>query len=361
MFSFLGKNHVKNIAVVDFSSTSVGAAYATVSGVAPPEVVFSVRIPSGEYGAGNAGALRALDMVAKDMMNKGAPLLRKVTGSGSVEATFVLIGSPWQKDILSTKTIEKDKPFIFTKTLLEEGTPKEGRVAIVGTVLNGYETTEPIGKKVKRAEIAMLSASLDPEIERLSKRAIRSFVGAAPLSFVSFAEAAPHVLKKYFPHERDFLAIRVLDATTDIAFIKQAHLAGVETALQGTGAFHAAAKTKGFSKGAAVDGIIDKEKSGALSKRMEEASSAWIAAMREAFLKVAAEGALPRTLFLFADEGALPLFKNLLDAPELHTLWLSDEPLSVIPMNKGSLGASMRRLDARTESDAVLDLLCHLA
>jgi hypothetical protein len=357
MFSFLGKQRARNIAVVDLSSTSAAAAYATYSGIAPPQIIFSAREPAEAYGSGAAGSLRALDAVAREMTSKGAPLLRKVTGTGSVEEVILLLGDPWQKTSLSIKIVEKDKPFIFTKSLLTEAVPSGSRATIVSTVLNGYDSPEPVGKKVKRAEIAVLSSTTDGEVERLAKRAIRTFTGAAPLSLLSFPEAATAVLKGFFPHERDFLALRIGNETTEIAFVRDGYPAGVETAATGAGAFSSAAGHAGVSS-AGVAGIIDREKSGRLETHMQGAEQAWVTAMHDAFLKVAAEGALPRTLFLFADEEVLPLFKRLLDAPDLHTLWLSDEPLSVIPMQRGSLSASMRKADDQLEDDVVLDVLC---
>ncbi len=360
MFSF-GKNKIRNIAVVDLGSTSVGAAYATYSGVASPTTVFSVRLPVEAYGTGTTGALRTLDAVAKEMTAKGATRLHEATGSGAIEEVVVLIESPWQTSKLSVSTITKEKPFLFTKNLLSEAMPEKGRATVVATVLNGYETLEPVGKQASRAEIAVLSSHIDPEVERLTKRAVRSFTGAAPLRYVAFADAVPQVLKDFFPHEREFLALSIGETTTDVAFIKQGHLAGFETAPAGSAGFYASAKSAGVSARGVVDGIIDTEKNSMLQKRVEEATALWVQTMRDTLLTVAAEGALPRTLFVFCDERTLPLFKRLLDASELHTLWLSDEPLSIIPMNKASLAASVQKLDERVENDPILDLLCLLS
>jgi hypothetical protein len=357
MFSLFGKRSVRNIAVVDVNSTTVGAAYATYSGVAAPRIVYAQIIPVEPYGKDAPGMLRALDALAKDMTHNGAPLLRKTTGTGEVERAVLLIGSPWQTSSLSVKVIEDEKPFLFTKAMLAEASPAL-RARVMGTLLNGYEAKDPVGKRAKRAEISVLASTIDPEVERLARRAVRGIAGAAPISLVSFAETAPEVLKDYFPHERDFLALRIGLETTEIAFVKQEHLAGLVCASAGSAAFYQAAEDSGLSAGGVVEGIIDRPKSERLQKRFEDAERAWVMTMREAFLKVASEGALPRTLFLFGDERMLPLWKRLLDAPELHALWLSDEPLSVIPLGRGSLAASLQRLDERLPSDAMLDLLC---
>lgn len=367
-FGFLGKPRAKNIAVIDISSASVGAAYATISGVAPPAMVFQTRIENRSETASTPGMLRALDAVARELSTKGVSRLRSVTGSASIDTAYVLMSAPWQTSKLSVKTIEKEKQFLFTEAMLAEALAEErktsGTTSLIASVLNGYETPNPVGKRTTRAEIVLLSSAIDAEIEPYIKRAIRSFVGAAPLEFISFASASHLVLRGLFPHERDFLALRIGTEGSELAFIKHGHLAGIETAGAGTSLFAKAAREHGIvSPGGVSDtenGLIDKEKSQRLAERLAETERTWIGLMKETLVKIAAEGALPRVIFLFSDERTLPFFKRLLDAPELHALWLSDEPLTVIPVVPRQFFQFMRHINT-DESDAVLDMLSMLS
>jgi hypothetical protein len=358
MFSFFGKKRIKNVAVVDLSSMSASVAYTTIKGTAAPLVVHTAHTDAEVHGAGASGALRALDTVARSMVKEGAAKLRKASGTGALDEVLLLIEHPWQTTKLDVKSYAKEKPFIFTHAMLSEAlSVKEGSAVLVGASLNGYETEDPVGKHVLRAELSVLVSTTDPEVERLAKRAVRSFAGSAPITLASFPDAATYVLRGFFPHERDFLAVRVGYASTEIAHVKQGRLAGIEVAHEGAGALIEAGKSSGVSTGA-VTGLIDKEKSAKLDAALSDAESKWISAMHEAFLKAASEGALPRVIFLFADERVLPLFKRLLDAPELHTLWLSDEPLSVMPLTKGQFAPFLQLLPTTEGGDPMLDLLC---
>ncbi len=358
MFSLWGKKQIKNVAVVDVSSIAASVAYLTIRGTAAPLVVHTARAETEVHGAGAAGALRALDIVVRSMVKEGASRLRNASGTGTIDEVLLLIEDPWQTTSLEVKTYAKDKPFIFTHAMYEEAlSVKEGSSMLVGASLNGYETEDPVGKKVTKAELSVLVSSVDSEVERLAKRAVRTFAGSAPITLVSFPDAATYVLRGFFPHERDFLAVRVGYSSTQIAHVKQGRLASIEVAREGAGALIEAGKASGLSTGA-VTGLIDKEKSAKLEKTLSAAETAWIAAMREAFLKAASEGALPRVIFLFADDRVLPLFKRLLDAPDLHALWLSDEPLSVMPLTKGQFAPFLQLLEGTEGGDSMLDLLC---
>lgn len=377
LFQFFSKTKVRNIAVVDISTASVGAAFATISGIAPPAIVFSSRFENQAQGGGTAGMLRALDAVCREMIEKGVPLLKKTTGTGGVESITILVGSPRQTSSISVDVIEQDKPFIFSEAMLHAALGKKSghgcTTTLIASVLNGYETQQPIGKRTSKAEVVLLSCCLDPEIESFIKRAVRTFSGGVPLRFVSFPNAAHLVLQGLFPHERDFLAFSVGNETTEIAFIKQGHLAGIETAAVGTDIFAKAAKENGINTPSGVvdmeKGLIDKEKSARLSARLLEGEQIWVHAIKEALLKIASQGALPRVVFLFSDARTLTFFKRLLDSPELHALWLSDEPLSVMPVGKRQFYQFMRHVSAplqgagslQTLEDPILDMIALLS
>lgn len=366
-FDIFGKPRGRNIAVVDISPASVGAAFSTIAGVAPPAIVYSSRVDNESASGATPGALRALDAVAREMSLKGAPALKNATGSGSVEEAYVLVGAPWQRSKLYVHTIEKEKPFIFSEAMLHEamaeGKKDGSTVSRIASVLNGYETPMPVGKRATRAEIVLLASSIEPEIEPYIKRAVRSFVGSAHLSYVSFGSTAHLVLEGHFPHERDFIALRIGTEATELASIKQNHLVGVETVPVGAGHFTRAAREHGIVSSSVPDagkGLIDVENNERLSEKLAQVEETWTATMKDAFLKIAAEGALPRVIFLFAEERSLPFFKRLLDSPTLHQLWLSDEPLSVIPVGKRHFAQFMRHIKEDTD-DSVLDMLALLS
>ena len=145
----------KSIVLVDVDSASVGGAYARFSKKKPPRVYFTARLPIEPRGNTpvEEDMVRTLGELAKLLVEKGAPVLFRETGSGHVDGILASIGSPWQQTAIEVKTIEdKDKTFTFTRAMLESAvkgmTVPEGRVSsgelVVATLLNGYETNKAI-------------------------------------------------------------------------------------------------------------------------------------------------------------------------------------------------------------------------
>ncbi len=157
-------------------------------------------------------------------------------------------------DLLSSAFLAQDLAEAFLSEALSESRKKYGSTELIASVLNGYETPNPIGKKATRAEMVLLSTHIDPEVEPYIRRAIRSFVGAVPIHTVSFPSAAHLVLRGLFPHERDFLALRVGTDVTELAFVKQTHIAGIEAAAVGTKIFTTAAREQGIEPAGAIPG-----------------------------------------------------------------------------------------------------------
>mgnify|MGYP001575869824 FL=1 len=70
----------------------------------------------------------------------------------------------------------------------------------------------------------------------------------------------------------------------------------------------------------------------------------------------ASEHPLPQTVFLLADEDARDFLKRLIDESTLRTLWLSEEPLSVIALTPEHT-TSVVRARGMAEGDIFLSML----
>jgi hypothetical protein len=58
----------------------------------------------------------------------------------------------------------------------------------------------------------------------------------------------------------------------------------------------------------------------------------WTEKADDLFKEFASRGALPRTIFLISEESSRAHLKKLLDDRGLRSLWLTDEPLRIIPV-----------------------------
>ncbi|MCI0597890.1 hypothetical protein L0Y34_02360 [Candidatus Parcubacteria bacterium] len=354
----------ENVALIDISSTSVGAAYAVLSKKTAPHIVYSVRIPFDTKKDAQANLMWTLGAVSYAMATKGAPLLRKSTGNGGVHRAQILVSSPWQTAVLHIESIEKKQPFSVTASMLSDALAKAkgNDAAVIATVLNGYETGVPIGKRVTRAEIYVLSSKQDTEVWPRARSVIRQFAGAQVMKPLSFPILAYSILRRTFAAQSDFMTLRIGRETSDIAFVRRGLLAGIETVSCGSDMFFKAAQESGLSAGALVSehDLIDAEKNKKLGSKLLEAKKSWLSCMRGTLADTAAKGGLPRTIFLFTEADTEGFFKRLIDTPELHDLWLSDEPLAVSTISSGYFSSFVKYAQTAPE-DAVLSMLALFA
>lgn len=312
-----------SIALIDIGSASVGGALARVAPNRHPTIYYSVRIPIElrDHRAADEDMLEALNSVGAMLIRQGAPALRKATGSGSVSQVLMSIGSPWQETQIRTQAIAMGHPFTFTKTLLGDTIAQmdghtHDRVRsgefVIATLLNGYEVANPFGKRANRADLIVLSSTVDKNAALTAHEAVRSLFHTEDIEVTAFAPLSYTVLRDLYPHEKEYLVLSVSGESTDIALVKNGLLVAVTTAAHG---LHHLKSGKPIS----------------LREGKGPAEQEWITSLAAALRTLASERALPRTVFLLTEDGVRDYLAKVLDDPALHRLWLSDDPLTIIP------------------------------
>lgn len=358
--ALFGSPKPANYAVIDIGSSSVGAAYVSAHEGEAPLIAHALRVPL--EGEATTAAIRALDKALKQLITEGASKLHQLGGHAGLSGSLVYIGAPWQQSELIVRTTEKEKPFMFTKGMLEEAlaTAPGGKSMVVASLMNGYETSQPIGKKAKRADIIVLASHVEVELFDVIRKAVRGATGGVPMRVVSFGELAPPAVLSISGGEDEFLALRVTRNAASLAFVKKRLLAGVRSLDIGTSVFLKAAREGGVSLPTVAEGLIDKDKNGRLASRIDEAERGWLLRMRETLRELAAGRALPRALFLFADGPDAHFVSRLLNSPEIHDLWLSDEPLAVVAVTPEHFDPYLHRGEGALQ-DPFLDALALIA
>lgn len=344
--------------LVDITSASVGAGYVSHKKDDAPVLVHSVRVA--RQGEGIPGVLRALDVALKRLQQEGGPKHHSLIGASGIAEAVVCVGAPLQESEIATKTVEAEKPFTFTKAMLEATLHEEGsRNLLIASSMNGYATHDPVGKRAKRADTLVLRSRIAPELYTTLKKTVRGFIGSDAVRIISFGEVAHSVLSRAFPREQDYLALRITDDASEAAYVRRGILHSIKTGDCGSRIFHEAARTGGASSlNSLSDGIIDRARNKQLSDRLASAQSDWISRMHECLQGLAAGGALPRSVYLFTQEGSALFISRIFESPELHALWLSDEPLLLKEMSGAMFDAFLHRTDAA--DDPFLDALALL-
>lgn len=365
LFSFKKKGRA--VALVDIGSASVGGAFAYYQEGEQPVIYYTVRVsvePRAEETITNS-MLRSLAEVERRLIEEGAPALHREVGSGRIDSVLVSVGAPWQDTSIGTRSIQENKPFTFTHGLLTKATDtiggaSEGRIesgrTVIATMLNGYETANPFGKKAKRADLVILSSTLEKEASKAILASLRRAFHTHTVSLTAFAPAAYAVFRDLYPHQKDFIVLDVSGAATDAAFVKRGLLAGVRTVPHGIHELLAGGVVAAGGSKIPSLGIIDPLRNATFNARANDLEQTWLLGLREVFTQFAGEHALPRMMFLLADEDARDFLKRILERSELRSLWLSDDPLSIVPIAPSHLAPYVKTRGI-AEGDLFLALL----
>ncbi len=331
-----------SIALIDIGSGSVGGGYLSL-GKNGPTLEYAVRVPITIHPdeSVESSMLRALVAVNKELTIAGASALRRATGSGSVGEVFVSIAAPWQDTKVRLERIEEAKPFTFTRAMLQTVVQKTaqlptGRISsgesAIAVRLNGYQTSQPFGKQAKLAEIVILSSTVEESITDKVRKALRASYHSHHITFTAFAPLAYIVLRDMYPHEREFMVIDVTGEATEMVFIRHGFLSSVLSVPYGV---HHLLKTLGNAVPPTSD--MQEVKDGVhliknQTANISEARDTWLTEILEALKAYSERHALPRTIFLLSDDPVRDYIRHALDDSRLRTLWLSDEPLSILPV-----------------------------
>ncbi|HEX2792245.1 MAG TPA: hypothetical protein VHO23_00820 [Candidatus Paceibacterota bacterium] len=354
LFSLKKKGHA--VALIDIGSASIGVAYAFVEEGKPPAIYYTARLPIDVRDGETIGAdmLRTLERITHKLVREGAKELHAALGSAHIHTVLVSIAAPWQETGVRIESIRKDKPFAFTRAILEEATRRndnlpEGRIesgeSVIATILNGYETGSPFGKKVTRADLVILSSTVDRELSEAVERTVRKEFHTHDVRVTAFAPVAFELLRDLYPLQKDFLVLDVSGTATDLAFVKNGLLADVQSIRCGVHALIEAGRAGGMvpaglpGSDAAPAGLIDTERNPEFAARMSFAERLWLDSLKSSLTKFSERHALPRTLFLLADDDVRGFLEKILNTDILRSLWLSDEPLAVVPVRSEQLAS----------------------
>lgn len=371
----LGKKERSTIILIDIGSASVGGAYAHFA-KGNPTIYYTARTPiQKRVGESIDDSMhRALTETAELLVREGAPTVRREVGSAHADSILVSVAAPWQETRVRTETLQAVRPFQFTKNLLNETVAKSAHVpedrldtgqSVIATILNGYEIPNPFGKQVKRVELVILSSTIAKSATDMIETVLRKAFHSHPITFTGFAPASYQVFRDLYPHEHDYLILDISGEGSDLAFVQRGLLLDVGSIPHGTHALlslgRAATDEAIQQKESELDrglgaSYLSPGRNARFGARVQAAEEEWMKNLSGILKDFATRHALPRTLFLLADDDVRGFLMRTLDNPSLHTIWLSDEPLRIVPVTPAQF-APYVRIHGATTSDIFMSLL----
>lgn len=305
--------------LIDIGTGSVAGAYVLFTEGEPPALLYTRRLPIEirQSEPHEDAMLRALGVLGNALIQEGAPVLLRHTGSGSADTVLVSVDAPWQKTLIRTEHLEQKTPFIFTKSLVASVLEKTrimpaGQLladeSIIGTILNGYETHDPYGKEAHRASVVVLTSLIDERIAKGIQTTLQSLFHTKNILSIAGSSLRYQAMRVAFPHEKDALILDATGPLSTIALVRRDLLVDVvEVPVHRAG------------------------------------TEVWLKALTNEFSELAGRFPLPRTIFLLAHESDVNSLRQMLDAANLGKLWLSDNPPKIMSVLASHLSGVTRQ------------------
>jgi hypothetical protein len=220
------KKQTESVVLIDIGTDSIASAYARYVENETPVLLYTRRLPIEvrENEPHERAMLRALETLGNTLIREGAPVLMRATGSGSADAILVSIDASGEETNVRTEHLEREHSFTFTTSLVSTvlkntaDTPSGKIIAnesIIGTILNGYETTEPYGKEMRRADITILTSFIDKNISGSLISTLRGLFHTEHISLIAGKSLRYQAMRVAFQYEHkpsDSFLEQALDA-----------------------------------------------------------------------------------------------------------------------------------------------------
>lgn len=308
------RTHSNSVVLLELNGDSVAGAYAEFSSSKTPSLHYAKRLPvkphRGE--AIDAAMFRAFSELGTCLIRDGAPALARSTGSGTPSSIVVAVGAPWQTTRIVRQVKDNQGYFTFTRRTAQEMVREATKVpekqllvgnSVVGIHLNGYETKNPFGKKVKRVTLEVLVSTIEETIARRITEAIRALYHTERIFPISNTAVRYLAVRHAFPHERDCLILDVTGQAIAVSLVRRGML--VESS-------------------ELADGSIG--------------DAEWLREVESKLAQFAQRYPLPRTIFVLASSADGVALKSLMTKSEFSSLWLTDNPPTVVIVQPAQIG-----------------------
>lgn len=354
MISPFFKKHSRGaeLAVV-VGSSSVEAALversdgqARITASASQEIVLSEDLDFKRF---LEATLKAIERALSDLA-KRAPRPKEI---------HLILAAPWYLAQTRVAKIERPEPFLIGRQFLESilsgevrAFEKEGErsgsiilgvenraieVKTMKILLNGYETRQPLGKKVKTMSVSLF-------ISLSSERILKSLVGAVHKIY-HHGSPSLHSLPALIwsttlelnPAEHDFLIVEVGGEITEVLLSLAGRIVEVTSFPLGQNFLLRVLAARFATLPAEVRSLLHSHLEGTLSPSVSGKVSEAIAHVRQEWLKAfqkvlelsAADYILPDKCFLLARFPTAPLFRDFIAGPALSQYTGSGKPFTV--------------------------------
>lgn len=359
-------------AIFKIGSGSVSVALVHFQKTVHPIILYTAQIPisfqkiQDEKQLTKAMLSTLLDITLK-LQTEGFPLLLSNTKQGQerhIDNVLIAFAAPWYSMHTKAIVLERKKPFTVTKELLQDVIEEEElqfmkqetkeETAIkhkdksklierytIQIELNGYTSTHPYGKSVKKVKIDAVLSAVPLQVYAKTTEIVDQLLNGKLGYYHTSMLTLFLTIRDMYHDVETFLLLDISAEATDIALIHKGSLRKKASFNQGKHFF--------IRKVASKMNTSPEEAQSALKTYFEEKSSpdqkvkiqtflaeaayTWSAAFRETLSEFAQEATLPQIIFLATDSNYVQWFKKILTQEDFSQLMFSDEAFEIISLD----------------------------
>ena len=349
------KDKGKLVLVFDIGYSSVGGALFLAQKSGVPKIVFSVREPIILEKDVNIERFfllttKALAIVA-DRIHK--------SGVGAPKEIFCVLSPLWCVSQTRIIKFEKNTPFVFSLKLADGLIQKEKdlfkeehltkylysgagsrliEVKNIKTMINGYETSNPLNQKGVNLEMTIFLSMSGEKILGGSEETIRKNFSFKEIKFSSFPLSSFAVVRDIYAHEEDFLLINIDGEITDISMIKKNILhESISFPLGVNFLTREVASLSDFSIGEAksfVSLLKDEHASKSVVKKfdpvIDKLKMEWLRKFQESLSNLCNDISIPATIYLLIDREMADFFSEVIKNEQFNQYTLTNSKFKII-------------------------------
>lgn len=297
--------------------------------------------------------LKALETVASKIQAKGLGAPKKI---------FCVFSSPWHVSQTRIINFKKDVPFVFNSSLADTLVQKEISLLKdeyfkkyahtdnslrliefknIKVLLNGYETTKPLGKKTKEVAMTVFISMSEEQVCKKIEEAIAKYFTFDKIKFSPFSLACFTVVRDLYPNIENFLLVNIGGEITEISMAKNSALGestsfpmGINFIIRSiaTSMKSSLAEAKSFLS-LFKDGHASASTSKSLDLAINKLKTDWLNNFQKSLANLSTDISIPAFVYITVDKDLADFFGEVIKTEQFNQYTLTESKFQIVFMN----------------------------
>lgn len=337
------KQDVKVGLVFDIGSASVAGALVVFRKEMPPRLLYVVRKPISfqkelNFSRFVNSLFATFTAVVESIEHKGLNYLNeKQVGPDAISHALCMYASPWYAASTKVLTLEKEKPFTVTQTLIDrivdrELTSEEQDIHGSGDIIeqtitaikvNGYNITQVEGKLAKTLELTVSTTMLSHAVARGIEDILAGAFHNRNIQHHSFPLATFTTMRDLREDTNTFLLLDVSGEVSDLSLVKEGALLETVSFPKGTHFItrqlmeaHDLSAAEARSR---IRMYADDTTTVDISDVITDIARSWADSFNQALEQMETDLQRPGTLFFITDREYMPVIQGFIEYADKDT------------------------------------------